>query len=104
MGFFSNLFGGGSSEIEVYLEKGAMVLDVRTAGEFQGGHVKGAKNIPLQSVESNLSAIKKWNKPVIVCCASGMRSGQAHRFLKSNGVDCINGGGWTKVNGAVSKV
>lgn len=103
MGIFSNLFGGGDEELISYLKKGAVVLDVRTTGEYQGGHVKGSRNIPLQSLESNLSTIKKWDKPVVTCCASGMRSGQAQRFLKSNGVDCINGGSWVKVNSLIVK-
>lgn len=100
MGLF-NFFGGGSSLSE-YLEKGAVIIDVRTPGEYQGGHVKGSKNIPLDTISRRAKEIKNMNKPVILCCASGMRSGQATSMLKSAGVDCINGGGWMKVNGAVS--
>lgn len=103
MGFLKNLFGGGDDELLVYLDRGAIVLDVRTTGEYNGGHVEGSKNISLQSLASNTASVVNWNKPVIVCCASGMRSGQAQRLLKSKGVDCINGGSWGKVNAAVLK-
>jgi rhodanese-related sulfurtransferase len=96
-----NIFGGGN-KIAEYLENGAVIIDVRTPGEFQGGHVKGSKNIPLDQINKRASEIKKMNKPVILCCASGMRSGRATSMLKSSGIDCINGGGWMKVNGAVA--
>lgn len=98
MGFFSNLFGGGKDNVQEYLEKGAAIIDVRTPGEFKSGHIKGAVNIPLQTIESSISKIKKMNKAVVFCCASGMRSGQATSIAKRNGIDCVNGGPWTKVD------
>lgn len=101
MGLFNNLFGGGSNLTE-YLDKGAVVIDVRTPAEYQSGHVKGSKNIPLDSIGKRVNEIKQMNKPVILCCASGMRSGQATSLLKNAGVDCINGGGWMKVNGVMA--
>ena len=73
---------------------GAVIVDVRTRGEYQSGHIKGSLNIPLDSLRSNLSKIKK-NKPVITCCASGMRSASAKSLLKSSGYDEVyNGGSW----------
>lgn len=54
-----------------------MIIDVRSPGEFSGGHVKGSKNIPLQKIESQVKKIKKMNKPVVAYCASGGRSDQA---------------------------
>nr|WP_309597793.1 rhodanese-like domain-containing protein [Flavobacterium oreochromis] len=54
----------------------------------------GIKNIPLDTVEKEIENIKKLNKPVIVCCRSGMRSGQAVSILKHHNVKCINGGSW----------
>ncbi|WP_258104116.1 rhodanese-like domain-containing protein [Marinoscillum sp. MHG1-6] len=102
MGILSNLFGGGSANLQEYLENGAVIIDVRTPGEYQGGHVDGSKNFPLQTLGASLSKIKNMNKPIVLCCASGMRSGQATSMLKSEGIDCINGGSWLKVNGLVS--
>jgi rhodanese-related sulfurtransferase len=45
-------------------------------------------------LNGNIETIKKWNKPIIACCRSGMRSAQATSILKQHGIDCINGGGW----------
>ena len=76
------------------IAKGAVILDVRTRGEFQSGHIKASVNIPLDSLRNNLSKIKK-NKPVITCCASGMRSASAKNILKSSGYNEVyNGGSW----------
>lgn len=98
MGILSSLFGGGSKELQALKDNGAVVIDVRTPGEFKSGHVKGAKNYPLQNIGSKTQEIKRLNKPVILCCASGMRSGQAKGILKSAGIECANGGSWTKVD------
>ncbi|MFM7726049.1 MAG: rhodanese-like domain-containing protein [Flavobacteriales bacterium] len=76
------------------VKNGAQIIDVRTPGEFKSGHIRGAVNIPLQTISSQMSRIKK-DKPVITCCASGMRSASAKSILKSNGFDEVhNGGGW----------
>ncbi len=90
-------FGGKSESIKEFVDKGAVIIDVRTAGEFQGGHIKGAKNIPLNTIKNQIESIKKMNKPVIACCASGMRSAQATSILKNNGIDAMNGGGWSSL-------
>jgi len=90
-------FGGKSENIKDFIEKGAVIIDVRTPGEFQGGHIKGSKNIPLNTLGNQIESIKKLNKPVIACCASGMRSAQATSILKSNGIEALNGGGWSSL-------
>lgn len=95
--FIKKLFGPGV-DLKEKLAQGAVIVDVRSPGEFSGGHVKGSKNIPLDKISGKMNTIKKWNKPVITCCASGMRSGNAASILKNNGVEAYNGGGWTKVN------
>ena len=98
MGLLSMLgFGGKSESVKEFMDKGAIIIDVRTTGEFQGGHIKGSKNIPLNMISSKINDIKKLNKPVIACCASGMRSSQATSILKSNGIDVMNGGGWSSL-------
>ena len=96
MGFFKNLFGG-NQQLTEYLQQGAVVIDVRTPAEFSGGHVEGSLNMPLSDIGSKVTDIQKLNKPLVLCCASGIRSGQASRALKQQGIDCINGGGWAKV-------
>ena len=95
------LFGNSGGAAKELLEKGAIVIDVRSPGEFSGGHVAGSKNIPLTKIESKIKEIKKLNKPVVACCASGMRSGQAADILKRNGIEAVNGGSWTRVNAMV---
>jgi phage shock protein E len=98
MGLLSMLgFGGKSESVKDFMEKGAVIIDVRTVGEFQSGHIKGSKNIPLDNIFSKVNEIKRLEKPVIVCCRSGMRSAQAASILKNNGIDVMNGGGWSSL-------
>lgn len=103
MGFFSRIFGGSKQQIELkqWIENGAVVLDVRTPGEFRGGNARGSKNIPLSDLPSRVDEIKKWNKPVVLCCRSGTRAGQAQQVLAKAGIDTINAGSWNKVAGAL---
>lgn len=94
MGLLDLLFGNKQNTIKEFQTRGAIIIDVRTTGEYQQGAIKGSKNMPLQTISSKISEIKKLNKPVITCCASGMRSGSAASILKSNGIEAVNGGGW----------
>jgi len=72
----------------------AIIVDVRTASEYQGGHIKGSLNIPLQTLNTHLSKLKK-DRAIITCCASGARSSVARNILKSNGFENVhNGGSW----------
>lgn len=101
-GFLKKLFGGNSVDYKELLKNGAQIIDVRTPAEFNGGHVKGAKNIPLQSLNQNLGKINK-NKPVITCCASGARSAAAKSILLNSGFsEVYNGGGWYSLNNKLS--
>lgn len=85
------------------LQEGGIILDVRTKAEFSGGHIKGSKNIPLQTLPANLNKLKDKDKPVITCCASGMRSASAKSMLKSNGFSNVyNGGSWARLNSQIS--
>ncbi len=80
------------------LQEGAIIVDVRSKGEFEGGHIKGALNIPVDQLRNNLSKLKDKNKPIITCCASGMRSSSAKSILISSGYSSVfNGGGWTSL-------
>jgi rhodanese-related sulfurtransferase len=74
------------------------IIDVRSPGEFAGGRVAESLNIPLQEVSQRLEEIRAMNQPLILCCASGNRSGQAAHFLQSNGIACENGGSWQAVH------
>lgn len=94
------LFGNKSQfgDVKLYLEKDAIVLDVRTDAEYAGGHVAGSKHIVLDFLPDHVEEVKSWGKPVITCCRSGARSGRAEEFLASHGVDVINGGPWQNVD------
>jgi rhodanese-related sulfurtransferase len=74
------------------------IVDVRSDMEFMGGHVAGSINIPLHEIPQRIEEFKAMAQPIILCCASGNRSGQATAFLKQHGINCINGGGWMEVN------
>jgi phage shock protein E len=75
------------------MNKGAQIVDVRSKEEYASGHLKGSINIPLHDLNRSLGKINQ-SKPVIVCCASGMRSSSAKSLLKEKGFDVYNGGGW----------
>lgn len=85
---------GPSADFKKLMAEGALILDVRTKEEFSRGHIKGAVNIPLNQLNKQLYKIKSKEKPVITCCASGMRSASAKSILRANGFDAYNGGGW----------
>ncbi len=95
--FLKNMLGGPKEDIGEWIEKGAVIIDVRTPREYQGGHVKGSKNIPLNEIGGKIDKIKKMNKPVVTCCASGARSGSAASKLRSAGIEAVNGGPWHRV-------
>ncbi|PKD19582.1 sulfurtransferase [Salegentibacter salinarum] len=79
------------------------IVDVRTVPEFQGGSVARAINIPLNEIPLRLDELKELESPLILCCASGNRSGQAANYLGNKGYDCVNGGSWLDVNYLTSK-
>lgn len=98
MGFFDFLFKNKQKMVDDFMSRNAVIIDVRTKAEYSNGAIKGSQNIPLQIISSKVKEIKKLNKPVITCCASGMRSGNAASILKNNGIEAMNGGGWTSLN------
>ena len=90
-----NILGLKTTDYAQLMKEGAIILDVRTSGEFSTGHIKGSINIPVEKLAQNLSKLKTKNKPIITCCASGMRSFSAKSILKSNGyANVYNGGAW----------
>lgn len=83
---------------EIIKNKQGTILDVRTYEEYMGGHVAGSKNIPLNIVPDKVAEIRNFEKPLLVVCASGNRSGQASQYLNSIGIECMNAGSWMDVN------
>ena len=94
----SFLFGFGKSKIKEALKKNAVIIDVRTPHEFDRGKVPGSLNIPVDRIQSSMERIKAIKKPVVLCCASGIRSSAAKKILTDSGMkDVYNGGSWTSV-------
>ena len=74
------------------------IVDVRTPGEFMGGNVTGSVNVPLDELVDRIEELKAM-QPMVMCCESGNRSGQAVSYLSSNGFEKVyNGGGWMRVD------
>jgi len=103
MGLLDFLFGNKEQKIKDYLDKNAILLDVRTAREFKSNSLPNSKNIPLQDLQHKVGKLKALNKPFIVYCESGVRSAKAAKFLNLNNIDAINGGGWRSVKRIVVK-
>ena len=105
------LMGSGGNDVnpaaatQLINREDAQVIDVREAEEFAAGHLPEAKNVPLAKLADRISEIERFkDKPVIVCCASGMRSGKACGELRklgfakihnlSGGIDAWVGAGY----------
>jgi phage shock protein E len=95
-GFLKKIFGE-RVDIQELILNGATIIDVRSKEEFQRGHLKSSINIPLDKLTQSLKKLDK-SKPIITCCASGMRSASAKSILISNGFEQVyNGGSWTSL-------
>ena len=99
MSFLQNLLRTSEkAELKDIIEQGAFLVDVRTAAEFESGHVKGSVNIPLDKIHTQISQFRG-RKNIVIFCLSGARSSQAISILEKNGIKGVmNGGGWRKVN------
>ena len=80
------------------LKRGGIIIDVRTGQEFDLGHIPEALHIPLDRIRLNTARIKAMNRPVILCCNSGTRSGKALAIFKEEGLkEVYNGGNWERL-------
>jgi len=73
------------AEARRLVHEGARLVDVRSAGEFAGGHLDGAVNVPLSDLQARLDAVGPRERPVVVYCASGARSAMARSTLRNLG-------------------
>lgn len=97
-----SLFGFEKIDYAQLVKNGAIILDVRSKGEYDGGHIKGSINISVNQLENNLHRFKDKDKPIVTCCASGMRSATAKSMLKSNGYTQVyNGGVWQSLQNKI---
>ena len=107
MSFFSELFGNSKykniNEDELNKiskeNKDALIIDVRSVGEFRNGHIPKAKNIPVQELSSKIHTLDAYkNTDIILYCASGTRSSSAAKLLSNNGFNHIY-----NLSGGISK-
>lgn len=98
MGIFDFIFGVKKRQLNELLDKGAIIVDVRTQKEWDQGHISGSKHIPVADLQNHVEVLQKLDKPVITCCASGVRSAKAAEFLNLNNIIATNGGGWMSLN------
>ncbi len=89
-----SLFGIDDTNFKSLVLKGAVIVDVRTLTEFEGGHIDGAINIPVDVIGFKAAILKRLHKPIVTCCRSGARSEMAKNILKQSGIEAYNGGAW----------
>ena len=79
----------GAEAKALVAEKNALLLDVRTPGEFSGGHIDGSINIPVQqlgkALQSGVPELADKDRPIVVYCRSGRRSANAAKMLEGAG-------------------
>jgi phage shock protein E len=94
--FIKSLFKH-NGDVAKLVKEGAVIVDVRTKGEYQAGHIEGSRNIPLDNITKEAAVLKNLNKPVVTVCRSGNRSGMAKSILAAAGIEAYNGGAWTNL-------
>jgi len=97
MGIFS-ILGIGNGRIKEALRQGAVIVDVRTAHEFDQGKVRGSVNIPIDRISINIERLRHMRKPIILCSNSDSETEKAIAILKANNIkEVYNGGSWARV-------
>ena len=83
--------------LEEIIKNGALIIDVRTEGEYKNGHIEGSLNIPLDKIEDAMEWLIK-DVPTVMCCESGSRSSVAKQILEAHGYTKVyNGGSWNNL-------
>ena len=97
--FFDN------TDYKSMLDNDGIIVDVRTENEFLTGNIENSINIPLSEISTKIKKIQvEKNQPIIMCCASGMRSATAKQILKASGyTNVVNGGGWKSLEKKLNK-
>ena len=90
--------------LRLWQNKEAIIIDVRTPGEYRDGHIPGVVNIPLDELEKRIGEIPK-DKKVVLICRTGNRSAQGTKLLRSKGFSNVynSTSGMTSWKGPVSK-
>lgn len=95
-----NILGiGPKVDMGQLIANGALIIDVRTRGEYSLGHAKGSVNVPLDQLQGYLKKLRDKDACIITCCASGMRSATAKSLLMGQGYKNVhNAGPWMRLN------
>jgi phage shock protein E len=102
--FLKKFFGFGPKiDFATLVKNGAVIVDVRTKGEFVSGHIEGSVNMSTQDINSfHQDVFESKDQVIITCCLSGVRSISAKTLLMSKGYKNVhNGGGWSSLNGKI---
>ncbi|NNE16951.1 MAG: rhodanese-like domain-containing protein [Myxococcales bacterium] len=78
------------SDARALIAQGAMLVDVRSPGEFSGGHIEGAINIPIQDLAGRAEDLGDKSGEIVLYCQSGARSAMAKRLLESKGFSQVH--------------
>ena len=98
MSLFS-ILGIFNGKLKEALRRGAIIIDIRTASEFDRGKVPDSINIPIDRININLKRIIQMKTPIIICSNSDSENERVIDVLKANGVkEIYNGGSWTKLS------
>ncbi len=109
-GLIGLVLSGCSNDTQIkawsMIDEGALLVDVRTPGEYQSGHLDGAKLIPLNTIKSQISAFgSDKSRAIVVYCKSGSRSGSAEGLLKAAGfTNVFNAGGYSSLKSVKAKL
>jgi len=103
VGFWNFIFGIEYRHMKDFLNKNAIILDVRSQKEWDRGHIEGSMHIPLNQLNERLDEVKELGRPVITCCQSGVRSANAAKFLNLSKINTVNGGSWISLKKAITQ-
>ena len=92
---------GSKTDYPALLKSGVMIIDVRSPQEFDSGHIRGSKNIPVHLIHRDVDLIKTWGIPIIVVCQSGARSNRAKSILKRADIEVYNAGSWMSLRSKI---
>ncbi|MBD2871201.1 rhodanese-like domain-containing protein [Paenibacillus arenilitoris] len=81
-----------TAELETRLKEGETVnlVDVRETDEWEAGHIKEARSIPLSELLERLGELRQGDREIVLICRSGGRSGRACDYLHAQGYNVVN--------------
>jgi len=100
--FIKQMFHKDTTDFARLKREGAVIIDVRSTGEYLSGHIQGSRNIPLDTLAAKLNDLKRLHKPIVTVCRSGNRSASAKAMLTQAGIEAYNGGSWSGLNAKLS--